>query len=240
MEKIYGYKQKDIIGLANYLNNNDNNNLSSVFEQYALISGKAKGTIRNLYYALAKMSAKDDEFCNKYLGGKKLQVIKIKEFNEEEERNLIKKILLDIQKGKSVRSSIMLLANSDGKVALRYQNKYRNALKNKPQLIEEIWAEISKDEMPSKTNFVKTENYLTDANFAKLKSEINNLVAKIALKEKKENAFLKEKIVALEKENLRLYNALYNNTDTIKFFRRNGQSNVLNWFFQQKLINFKW
>ena len=95
-------------------------------------------------------------------------------------------------------------------------------------MIEEIWAEISKDEMPSKTNFVKTENYLTDANFAKLKSEINNLVAKIALKEKKENAFLKEKIVALEKENLRLYNALYNNTDTIKFFRRNGQSNVLN------------
>ena len=81
MEKIYGYKEKDVLGLAEFIKNRGNASLSSVFEKYGLASGKAKGTVRNLYYALAKFSSENQEFCDKYLDGKPLKVSKIIEFN---------------------------------------------------------------------------------------------------------------------------------------------------------------
>jgi hypothetical protein len=135
MEKIYGYKEKDVLGLAQFIKNRGNASLSSVFEKYGLASGKAKGTVRNLYYALAKVSRQDDEFCKKYLNGKSLSVNQIVEFSSDEEQSLIDSILLERAQGKSVRSIIMNMANGDSRLALRYQNKYRNALKNKPNRI---------------------------------------------------------------------------------------------------------
>lgn len=232
MEKIYGYKEKDIIGLAEFLQSKGNQSLSKVFENYGVKYGKAKGTVRNLYYALAKMSVKDSEFCDKYLNGKPLNVGKIVEFKDCEERQLIKKILIATANGKSVRGAIMELSNGEGKVALRFQNKYRNAIKNKPALINEIIKELQREGTdvcaPCKED---EKEFLSEMQFKKLKNEINNLVFKIAEKEKRENARLKERIILLEKENLRLCNALYGSSqpaELINFFSRGGERNVLN------------
>ena len=63
MEKIYGYKEKDIVGLANFIKERNNQSLSSLFESYSIKSGKAKGTIRNLYYELAKKARKIKTFA---------------------------------------------------------------------------------------------------------------------------------------------------------------------------------
>jgi capsular polysaccharide biosynthesis protein len=62
-------------------------------------------------------------------------------FTKEEEKELIKQILTLKSQGVSVRRAVYQLANNDVKKALRYQNKYRNALKNKG-LIEEVVKEI--------------------------------------------------------------------------------------------------
>ena len=94
MEKIYGYKISDIEGLIECLKQNENAPLTKVFECYAQKTGKSKGTIRNLYYALAKASYQDKDFCDKYLGGNALNVQKILPFSDDEEQKLIKEVLL--------------------------------------------------------------------------------------------------------------------------------------------------
>lgn len=233
MEKIYGYKEKDIIGLAKFILDRKNEPLSEIFEKYAVINGKAKGSIRNLYYALAKRSSSDKEFCDKYLNGNPIYARKIVEFSFEEEKDLIKQILLARQKGKSVRSTIMELSNGDGKIALRYQNKYRNALKNKPQLIFEIIEELK--ENGNKIDHEIVENnckyFIPDQQFNRLKGEIDNLVSKISIKIRRENQYLKERICTLENENLKLLTLLYGNPkpiDTKKYFNHVKRKEFIN------------
>ncbi len=135
MEKIYGYKEKDVKGLAEFIKSRKNGTLSGAFSEYAIKAGKAQGTVRNLYYAVAKKSIVDDEFCQKYLDGKPLSVSKIESFDENEERKLVSDILKEKLKGRSVRSVILEMAEGDYKKALRYQNKFRNATRANPELI---------------------------------------------------------------------------------------------------------
>lgn len=211
MEKIYGYKEKDVIGLAEFLKERGRESLSSTFTKYALINGKAKGTVRNLYYALAKRSNLDKEFCDKYLDGKPIAINNIVEFDYNEEKKLVKKILIERQNGKSVRSVIMGLANGDAKLALRYQNKFRNLLKTKPNLISEIVGEIKAE---GKGDLIlgtekPIESPITEQQFNRLKCEIDSLIARISANLKKENQYLKERIGVLENENLKLTSLLY-------------------------------
>ena len=211
MEKIYGYKEKDIVGLAKFLKERGEESLSSTFTKYALINGKAKGTVRNLYYALAKRSNIDKSFCDKYLGGKPLAINNISEFDSIEEKNLIKQILVERQEGKSVRSVIMKLAKGDAKLALRYQNKFRNVVKNKPSLISEIVSEIKEE---GKIDIIKgvdkpCTSPISEQQFNRLKTEIDSLIIRISSKLKKENEYLKERIGVLENENLKLMSILY-------------------------------
>ncbi len=231
MNELYGYKEKDVIGLAEFLKNKGETSLSKTFALYAKEHNKAKGTVRNLYYAVAKKSVDDKDFCQKYFNGKPLSVNKIIEFSKDEEKELIKNILISKSTGKSVRSAIMDIANGDAKLALRYQNKFRNALNKKPILIENIIKELNLEGKNVVSPFKDGSMQITnEENFVKLKNEINNLVSKIALREKKENEFLKERILLLERENLRLKRALYGDGEfpALSFFRRGGEQNVLN------------
>lgn len=215
MEKIYGYKESDIIGLAELIKGKGNKSLSQVFESYALKSKKAKGTVRNLYYAIAKLSNNDQEFCDKYLNGKALHVDKIVEFDKTDEEQLLKKVLMGKKEGRSVRSVIMEMARGDGKVALRYQNKYRNVVKNRPNLVSKIIAEIKGDEeliyseRLNTNQIYKTKRVSVENLIAKLRSEIDTIIIKSTYKTQKENEFLKERVSNLEKENARLSKILF-------------------------------
>ncbi|MBE5754907.1 MAG: hypothetical protein E7340_06235 [Clostridiales bacterium] len=232
MDKIYGYKEKDVLGLAEFLKTRGGESLSKVFESYGEKFGKAKGTVRNLYYAVAKRSAEDSDFCERYLDGKPLSVGKIIEFDEQEESALIKKVLIAKTFGRSARSCIMELAEGDAKVALRYQNKFRNAVKQKPQLIKTITEQLEMEGYDiSKLSAKCEKQVISEENFERLKEEINAMVAKIAMRERKENQELKERVSALEKENLRLCTALYGDPkgiNAIKFFKVGGEENMLN------------
>ena len=70
MSKIYGFKQSDILELAEYVKKNQNKSKTKVFSEFAIMKNKAKGTIRNMYYALAKHSKTDEnlqKICRKIL-----------------------------------------------------------------------------------------------------------------------------------------------------------------------------
>ena len=208
MDKLYGYKEKDVIGLAQYIKERGSQSLSQTFSDYARDSGKAKGTVRNLYYALAKQTNMDKELCEKYFEGKPLSVSKIVVFDGEDERELIKKVLIGKQNGKSVRSVIMELANGNGKLALRYQNKFRNALKSNRALFEQVAKEINVDVSsllsPKKSKDISTTSEISNKIYNKLQDYIMDVVEKSVVKLVKENQFLREKNQRLERDNLKL------------------------------------
>lgn len=230
MERIYGYKKNDIIGLAQMINNRKNKPLSAVFEEYASVSNKARGTIRNLYYALVKLGKEDKEFCNRFLGGKPLLAKPIIEFEKDEERELVKKVLLGKKDGRSVRSVVMEMAGGDGTLALRYQNKYRNAVKNKGQLVASIIAEIKGDSELLETRKEKSLNQqktsAIKSSLDKIEKEINTLVIKTTYKIRKENEQLREKIDKLEKDNLILTKLLYQNSGSKSALKILNQTSV--------------
>ena len=233
MEKIYGYKEKDVVGLAEFLKNKGALNLSETFIEYGKENGKAKGTVRNLYYALAKKSNTDKDFCQKYFDGKPLKVSKIVEFNKDEEKELIKKILLKKEEGMSVRSAIMELSDGDAKKALRYQNKFRNALKHNPKLIAEIVMELKEEghSVSMGKAGAGAINLITETQFKRLKTEINGMVGRIAESVRKENEYLKNRVGILERENLKLCNLLYGSEkpdSTFEYFKTKAKRNALN------------
>jgi len=154
------------------------------------------------------------------------------EFNEDEEKQLIKSVLLKKEEGVSVRGAIMELAEGDAKKALRYQNKFRNALKRKPRLVAEVVHELKAEGKDVKDVVVKSSpvSLISETQFKHLKTEINGLVARISESVRKENEYLKNRIVSLERENLKLSNLLYGcdkPDSTYEFFKGRVKRNAL-------------
>ena len=223
MEKIYGYKEKDVIQLAKFINERKDLTLTKTFNEFAVEHGKSKGTVRNLYYALAKLSNKDQEFCDKYLNGQPIFVSEVENFSKEQEKELVKKVLLLKHQGKSVRNAINLLANGDAKLALRYQNKYRNFIKSKKSDLDIILKEIKTEqgieiELPSQ----EKQDYFNEIQLKRLKAEINGLVSRISEDLQKENQMLRERINFLQNENLKLNRLLYGTSAPIEYFSKHN------------------
>lgn len=200
MEKPYGYKMCDLIALAKFIAENRccDKPLSESFKEYALLSGKAAGSVRNLYYTLAKFSHENEEFTKTYLGGKPIAVEKSETFSEEENA-IINRIKEYKSRGVSVRKATMLLSGGDAKKALRFQNKYRNVVKKSLTVSEKHTENTGK--------LVQTKTFL----FERLKKEINSLADRLSADLKKENTILIRQIAALKTENERLNRELYGN-----------------------------
>ena len=223
MQKIYGYKLEDVEGLALAIKNSSTKNLTELFSEYAVSVGKAKGTVRNLYYALVKLCETDQDFCNKYFNGKPPVAQKPQSFTKAQEDWLLKEVTEQKNKGRSVRSIINQLAGGDLKLALRYQNKYRSLLVKHPQKAQAYHA--LSIEQPS----VSIEPTIPEVQLVRLKREINGLVSRISQKIRQENQHLKSRIAYLQAENLRLNNLLYGQTRTesLDFFRTPPTENAI-------------
>ena len=216
MREIYGYKEKDVLGLAQFITHGEYKNLSDAFTKYAKISSKARGTVRNLYYALARKSREDGEFCKKYLNGKVLNVNSIVAFTSKEEKELVDNVVKLTANGRSVRSAIIELSGGDNKLSLRYQNKFRNVVKRNPQLKNRNLLEG--DGKTACTNQIEG-----------LKEQFSRLVDKAFLKVKKENQTLLSRVIVLEKQNKNLKEQLnsFNQGQRIARFFVNKDSGEL-------------
>ena len=173
--------------------------LGEVFEIFAKETGKAKGSVRNFFYATLKEMSVDDNLKKEYLGDNNISANQIISFSTEETDVLLRKILGGVVDGKSVRRSILEIAK-DEKLALRYQNKYRNLLKNDRLRVEKIKCEIDRE----KGKYIKLKKEEDSFALVKLKREINVLCDRIARAEKLENKALKARLSRVEEENLRL------------------------------------
>lgn len=149
MQKINGYTEDEARELIEFMEAGKKNGqtLTALFEEFGRRQGRARGSVRNYYYALMK-SKNDDERVVKLLDGKQLSVGKIRAFTEEECDQAIRSILREKAKGVSVRKAIFALSGGDDKLTLRLQNKYRNTLKKHPEKIAALERELFGKELP--------------------------------------------------------------------------------------------
>ena len=189
MNKINGYTEEEAKSLVEFVwqGKQAGKTLSHLFAAYGERYGRAKGSVRNYYYALMK-NPKDDERITRMLEGKNLTVEKIREFTEEETDEALRSILKEKSKGVSVRRAICNIANGDDKLMLRLQNKYRNVLKKDPEKIREIARELGVETVPK--TFLER----------RLEQEINALYDRLAQSLKAENGRLHEENDRLKRE----------------------------------------
>ena len=198
MNKINGYTEEEAKNLVEYIKEGKRKGktLTYLFETYGMHNGRAKGSVRNYYYALMK-NEKGDERIVKLLNGSELSVEKIREFTDEETDDAIRSILAEKSKGLSVRRAIFNLANGDDKLMLRLQNKYRNTLKKEPMRIANIAKEMGLTEEHFSSRASKNQSSvptLPDKDFLqrRLEKEINALYDRLAQALKAENERLRE------------------------------------------------
>lgn len=209
MNKINGYTEEEAKDLVEYIKNGKQKGktLTYLFENYGLQHGRAKGSVRNYYYALMK-NEKRDERIDKLLDGSSLSVEKIREFTEEEADEAIKSILAEKSKGLSVRRAIFNLSDGDDKLMLRLQNKYRNTLKKQPQKIAALAAELGLESQTARIGerSAGSTPKLPDRDKLrqKLENEINALYDRLTQALKTENERLRLENLHLREENERL------------------------------------
>lgn len=101
--------------------------LKTVFERIAEQTGRRPNSIRNYYYAQARRREGEQE-----------RVARFVPFSQEEVDWLMEQVLIARAAGQSVRACLQKLSGGDHCLMLRYQNKYRAVIKNKPEYVREI------------------------------------------------------------------------------------------------------
>lgn len=187
-EKINGYTVDEAKELVNFMSEGkkEGKALSYLFESFGHSHGRAKGSVRNYYYALLK--ERDDDRVVRLLDGSELSVEKIRSFTKEETDEVLRSVLAEKAKGMSVRKAIKNIAKGDEKLMLRLQNKYRNLLKKQPELVKRTAAEmgVSAALKPG----MKEKSVLQ----RRLEEEINALCDRLLQPLKEENARLKDEL----------------------------------------------
>lgn len=197
MSKIYGYRESDIKRLYRFIKENKKESLSKTFAIYGEKFKKSKGTVRNLYYAMAKKSREDESFRLEFLDGEILTVKKNEKFDDTEKEKVLSGINSLKAQGISVRKAVYSLAEGDVKLALRFQNKYRNTLKTGKETEARGAAALLKKIYGA--NVGGLSGRIPDEYLSGLKREINGLYDRLFKSLKKENEELKERLAAFER-----------------------------------------
>jgi hypothetical protein len=187
MNKINGYTREEAESLIKYICDGkvQGKTLTRIFDEYATRSGRAKGSVRNYYYALLKSG--ENEAVSELLRGTDLKAETIRPFSEEETDKILKEILKQKSKGISVRRAVLNLSGGDDKLMLRYQNKYRNVVAKQPERLERLLKECGLD--------------YSEEGQRKIEQKINELYDGLASGLKRENKRLEDVIKKLTQEN---------------------------------------
>ncbi len=178
MAKINGYSREEAESFVKYIcqGKGQGKTLTRIFEEYAAHTGRAKGSVRNYYYALLKST--DNAEVQEILKGTSLRAEDVRPFTDEETDKILKEILRQKSSGVSVRRAVLNLAEGDDKLMLRYQNKYRNVMSKHPERIERLMRECGLDASDGGRQALEEKiNTLYDRLNSDLKEEVKRLTA---------------------------------------------------------------
>lgn len=122
--------------------------LRDVFDQMGERLNRRPNSIRNFYYARVKESPQLAPAQAPF-----------RSFDERELSWLLREVLMGRGQGESVRACVTRLAGGDRSGMLRYQNKYRSILKNKPELLLETARELCAEGLPCPQNVLDCRRY---------------------------------------------------------------------------------
>jgi len=122
--------------------------LRDVFAEVGTALSRKPNSIRNFYYArvreMPELAVRQTPF---------------RSFTPEEVHDLLRHVLIGRGRGQSVRACVTQLANGDRAGMLRYQNKYRSILKNKPEMLMEVAQELRMEGLPCPENVAACRRY---------------------------------------------------------------------------------
>jgi len=122
--------------------------LRDVFADVGVTLSRKPNSIRNFYYARVRetpeLAARQTPF---------------RSFTADEVHQLLRHVLIGRGKGQSVRACVNELADGDRAGMLRYQNKYRSILKNKPEMLMEVAQELRMEGLPCPENVAACRRY---------------------------------------------------------------------------------
>ena len=119
--------------------------LTVAFEKMATLTGQSVGSVRNYYYAQAKLFKMMPSLATAMgVGEIKRRSKPFDVFTEQECRLVLLRALSGKAEGKSVRLTLWEMADGDKRIALRLQNKYRSLLAHHRSLVEQVMVELEK------------------------------------------------------------------------------------------------
>lgn len=131
--------------------------LRTAFETIAKEVNRKPNSVRNYYYAHLKTLNLMPEMTNqlgiKVVPGKS---VSFETFSEEEIVSLIRTVLIEQAKGRSVRSITTELANGDKSLMLRLQNKYRSVVFRSRKKTESIMRQLKAEKITYYNPYTKT------------------------------------------------------------------------------------
>lgn len=131
--------------------------LRDVFADVGAQLSRRPNSIRNFYYARVR---EEPELA--------LRKSSFRTFTEAEVRTLLRNVLIGRGQGESVRACVTRLADGDRAGMLRYQNKYRSILKNRPELLMEVAEELRTEGLPCPENAAACRRYERSAKASSL------------------------------------------------------------------------
>jgi hypothetical protein len=108
--------------------------LKQVFDRIAEQTGRRPNSIRNYYYAQVRQREGEQAHTPRFVP-----------FAEDEVEALVEQVLRARAEGHSVRSCLQEMSGGNHSLMLRYQNKYRSVLKNRPELIQKIMERLREE-----------------------------------------------------------------------------------------------
>ena len=150
--------------------------LRDVFAQVGAALSRKPNSIRNFYYARVRetpqLAARQTPF---------------RSFTDDEVRQLLRQVLIGRGRGQSVRACVTQMAGGDRAGMLRYQNKYRSILKNKPELLLEVAQELRMEGLPCPENVAACRRYERASRPAETASRLESHLSDPAVRAMVEN-----------------------------------------------------
>ena len=201
-----GWKPEEIDLLFQAVQNASGTPLRDVFAQVGAQLSRKPNSIRNFYYARIREQP-----------SLALRQTPFRSFSCDEVHQLLRDVLIGRGQGQSVRACVTQLANGDRAGMLRYQNKYRSILKNKPEMLLEVAEELRMEGLPCPQDVTACRRYeramKTPDTLRRLESHLadpsvramaENLLVLLEKKTEEEQADAQAKWARIQRENDRL------------------------------------